>query len=77
MDLNQKKINPINNRPICPVCGSELVLTLIVFGNVKYHAWLCDCATQPEDVAADIVRAREFAGEVLLYTVEYVRDEGE
>ena len=62
-------------RPECPTCGEDLVLSIIVFGDVKFQAYLCDCCTQPVSVAGDIVRARGFTGEIIYYTVRLTEAE--
>jgi ssDNA-binding Zn-finger/Zn-ribbon topoisomerase 1 len=78
-ELNQTRTRTRNDdvsfRPICPVCGRELVLSLIYFGDNKFHAYLCDCASQPEGVASEIVRAREFPGEVLSYIAQHENED--
>lgn len=61
--------NPVK-RPICPVCGAELVKTdLNLFGNI-IHGWICACEAQPEGVARDVWGAREYDAATLEYVVE-------
>lgn len=77
-----KKIRLVNNtpgitqkkrpsRPTCNRCGREMIQAHITAGNKTFTSWLCDCVPQPESIATDIVRAREWDNEVLFYTIEY------
>ncbi len=59
------------SRPICVNCGRELVFASIMFENQIFNAWLCDCVDQPEGVKTDIVRAREWDAQGMIYEVEF------
>lgn len=64
------QVAPKNHyRPNCPQCGRELVFAAIVAGGEFFCAWLCDCDSQPEGVKADIVRAREWDQQSIVYEV--------
>ena len=57
------------HRPVCSECGRELVFAAIVAGDQFFSAWLCDCTPQPDGVVADIVRAREWEEQALVYEI--------
>ena len=63
----------MGKRPICPKCGRELVSAAILIvggtGPMKFSAWLCDCDPQPPQVKTDIVMAREWDNQSMLYEV--------
>lgn len=59
-------------RPTCPDCGRELVFAAIQFHGIIFQTWLCDCATQPEGVKADIVNAREWDQAAMVYELEMI-----
>ncbi len=69
-DGNHKPIKR-PTRPTCTRCGREMIQTHITAGNKTFIGWLCDCVPQPETIATDIVRAREWDDEVIFYTIEY------
>lgn len=76
---SQMKARKQNNekteeRPRCPKCGRELVQTVINFPPQSFNAYLCDCLPQPKGIATDIVRAREWDNEILVYTMEFIPD---
>ena len=64
----------MSKRPLCTSCGLELVFAAIRFGNQVFSAWLCDCTHQPEGVKTDIVLAREWDDQSVVYTMEYIGD---
>lgn len=48
-------------RPRCPACSLELVRAAIHTSNgYVYYVWICDCVTQPKNVAGALVNAREW-----------------
>ena len=63
------------HRPTCPSCGRELVFAALVFGGIFFQTWMCDCATQPLGVGADIVKAREWDQYALVYEVEKLNEQ--
>lgn len=66
------KLYPVGrnpHRPQCPNCGRELIFAAIVVGGDFFSAWLCDCGNQPEGIVPDIVRAREWDEQALVYVV--------
>ena len=54
-------------RPTCPNCGLELVFAAITAGQIVFKTWLCDCDQQPDGIATDIVLAREWDEQALMY----------
>lgn len=63
-------------RPTCCACGRELVFAAIVVGGEFFSAWLCDCTDQPAGVKSDIVLAREWEEQALLYEIKKVNEDG-
>lgn len=77
MDQTTQPTKPDLKRPICNTCGRELVFASIVAGQVVFNTWLCDCDPQPEGVAAEIIRAREWYEQALVYELEVVNDDSQ
>jgi hypothetical protein len=51
------------------------VCVAIVAGGDVFMAWMCDCEDQPAGVRSDIVRAREWDEQALVYEIELVDDD--
>lgn len=58
-------------RPNCPNCSRELVFAAFVIGSEQFSAWMCDCKDnpQPSDIKRDIVLAREWDQQALVYRI--------
>jgi hypothetical protein len=52
-----------------------LVFAALVFGKTLFSTWLCDCNQQPEGVKTDIVLAREWDEQAIVYTLEVENDQ--
>ena len=72
---NEPKVTHQHPRPSCPTCSREMIHAAIQVGEIIISAWLCDCMPQPAGFTADILRAREWDDQSLIYIIEAVHED--